>query len=197
MPSYGLCWFSSQQRNSWPLSFGRETSLHRVGHRIPPGSEHSRQSRASHSCDWPHFLGRDGHLGIAGQVAGKSSDTQCAFRKLWKKYGGVFVKRMCIELAMEAREGPDPEDKAEFHMAATGHLFEDVMATCHPPFNTQRTFPTALEGIRCRPHRRDLTSIFMTFGVADTICPLQLFRIVRSCRKCHPKTAEQLFVYRL
>ena len=66
-------------------------------------------------------------------MAGKSSDTQCAFRKLWKKYGGVFIKRMCIELAMEAREGPDPEGKAEFHMAATGHLFQDLMATCHPP----------------------------------------------------------------
>ena len=120
-------------------------------------------------------------------------------------------------------------------------------------FNTQWTFPTALEGIRCRPHRRDLTSMFMTIGGADTLCPLQLFRIVtffvalfrqrntralswpckpardrtlrtklgvsrqrlatssrsrhspgiaekfpvRSCRKFHPKTAEQLFVYRL
>ena len=198
---------------------------------------------------------------------------------------------MCIELAMEAREGPDPEDKAEFHMAATGHLFQNVMATCHPPGipdevtsgpydtfgrlhqqcvhdpwrcgstlassvlqchhlqhmcivlawearegpNTQgqagrfmaetgighvpmvltaittdgskvqgflatalRTDPTTVntqwgaqhdcmldstvylsgEGIRCRPHRRDLTSMFMTFGDVDKICPLQLFRIV-------------------
>ena len=40
---------------------------------------------------------------------------------------------MRIVLAMEAREGPDPEDKAEFLMAATGHLLEDLMATYHPP----------------------------------------------------------------
>ena len=39
-----------------------------------------------------------------------------------RKYGGVFLKRMCIELVMEAREGSDPEDKAEFHMAATPPL---------------------------------------------------------------------------
>ena len=67
--------------------------------------------------------------GIAGEVVEPSSNTQCAFRQLWKQYGGVFIKRMCIDLAMEAREGPDPEDKAGFHMVATGHLFEDLMAT--------------------------------------------------------------------
>ena len=43
------------------------------------------------------------------------------------------ARHMCIVLAMEAREGPDPEDKAEFLMAATGHLLEDLMATYHPP----------------------------------------------------------------
>ena len=42
-------------------------------------------------------------------------------------------KHMCIVLAMEAREGPDHEDKAEFLMAATDHLFEVLMATYHPP----------------------------------------------------------------
>ena len=54
--------------------------------------------------------------GIAGEVSETSSNNQCAFRLLWKKNGGVFIKRMFIELAMEAREGPDTEDKAEFHM---------------------------------------------------------------------------------
>ena len=40
---------------------------------------------------------------------------------------------MRIVLAMEAREGPNTQDKAERLMAATGHLFEDMMATYHPP----------------------------------------------------------------
>ena len=41
-------------------------------------------------------------------------------------------KHMLMVLAMDTREGPDPEDKAEFLMAATGHLLEDLMATYHP-----------------------------------------------------------------
>ena len=44
---------------------------------------------------------------------------------------------------MEAREGPDNEDKAEFLMAATGHLFEVLMATYHPP-----GFP---DEVACKP----------------------------------------------
>ena len=71
-----------------------------------------------------------------------------------RKYGGVFFKRMCIELAMEAREGSDPEDKAEFHMAATPPLLGlDV----HPVFlmrslanhPTPVGLPTALEEMWC------------------------------------------------
>ena len=100
-----------------------ETRPHDVGHGSTRGSDHSRWDWASHGGESPPLRGHHG----------TSSNTQCAFRQLWKKYGGVFIKLMCIELAMEAREGPDPEDKAEFHMAATGHLFEDLMATCHPP----------------------------------------------------------------
>ena len=38
-----------------------------------------------------------------------------------------------IVLAMEAREGPNTQDKGECLMAATGHLFEEMMATFHPP----------------------------------------------------------------
>ena len=48
------------------------------------GSEHSRQSRASHGGDW-----RVDHchlLGVAEQVAGNPSDTESAFRQLWEKY---------------------------------------------------------------------------------------------------------------
>ena len=40
---------------------------------------------------------------------------------------------MLMVLAMDTREGPDPEDKAEFLMAATVHLLEVLMASYHPP----------------------------------------------------------------
>ena len=43
-------------------SFGREIHPHSVVHRIPTGSEHSRQSRASHGDDWPLFRARDDSL---------------------------------------------------------------------------------------------------------------------------------------
>ena len=36
-------------------------------------------------------------------------------------------------LAMEARVGPNTQDRAEHLTAATGYLFEEVMATRHPP----------------------------------------------------------------
>ena len=38
---------------------------------------------------------------------------------------------MRIVFAKEAREVQNGEDKAEHPMAATGHLLEDMMATCH------------------------------------------------------------------
>ena len=53
------------------------------------------------------------------------------FEKLWKILAALpsAEKYMRIVLAMEAREGPNTQDKAERLMAATGHLFEDMMAT--------------------------------------------------------------------
>ena len=68
---------------------------------------------------------------------------------------------MRIVLALEAREGPNTQDKAERLLAAIGHLFEDMMATHHPlgfagkvagkAPNTQHPvgLPTALEEIWC------------------------------------------------
>ena len=38
---------------------------------------------------------------------------------------------MRIVLAMEAREGPNAEDKAERLMVTTGLIFEEMMATYH------------------------------------------------------------------
>ena len=64
---------------------------------------------------------------------------------------------------MEAREGPVPEDKDEFHIAATGHLLEGLMATCHPPSIPDEVackpshtsgLPTALEEICCLLHQQ-------------------------------------------
>ena len=42
-------------------------------------------------------------------------------------------KHVCIVLAIEAPVGPNTQDRAEHLTAATGHLFEDVMATDHLP----------------------------------------------------------------
>ena len=53
------------------------------------------------------------------------------------------------------------------------------MANYHPPgiaeevgctsSNTQWAFPTSLEETRCRPHWRDLTSMFMTIQTHSVI----------------------------
>ena len=72
------------------LSFGREIRAHCVGHGGPRGSEHSRQRRASHGGDWPPLRGGGG---LAGKVVGKSSNTQWAFRQLWKQYGVELYQR--------------------------------------------------------------------------------------------------------
>ena len=40
-------------------------------------------------------------------------------------------KHMCLVLALQARQGPNTQDKAERLMATTGHLFEEMMATYH------------------------------------------------------------------
>ena len=69
---------------------------------------------------------------------------------------------MLMVLAMDTREGPDPEDEAEFLMAATGHLLEDLMATYHPPGipDVVTSGPTtALDDFT--------SSVFMTLGAAD------------------------------
>ena len=41
-------------------------------------------------------------------------------------------KHKRIVLTIVGLEGPNTQDKVERVTAATGHLFEDVMATCHP-----------------------------------------------------------------
>ena len=38
-----------------------------------------------------------------------------------------------LVLAVNVRDGPNTQDRAEHLTAAPGHPFEDVMATCHPP----------------------------------------------------------------
>ena len=66
------------------------------------------------------------------------------------------------------------------------------MATYHPPHiaeevgctssNTPWAFPTSLEETSCRPHWRDLTSMFTTIGNADTFWRPQFFSTVTLCR---------------
>ena len=40
---------------------------------------------------------------------------------------------MCIVLALEARRGPNTQDQAGRLMEATGHHFEEVTTSYHPP----------------------------------------------------------------
>ena len=80
---------------------------------------------------------------------------------------------------MEAREGPNTQDQAGRLMVASGHLFEDVTATYHPPCidgevaetssNTQFAFRQHWKKYRVDCHRHDLSSVFMTVGDADTV----------------------------
>ena len=49
-----------------------------------------------------------------------------------RKYGGVFFKRMCIELAWRLARVRTLKTKPSFTWRQL-HLFEDLMATYHPP----------------------------------------------------------------
>ena len=152
----------SFSRERWqhrgPLSSRQRNKSARVGHRIPPGSKHSRQIRASHGSGLATLSGRDGHLSstcYAGDVAETPSNTQCACPTALEEMRWLCSsaeKSMCFELSLEAREGQNAQDKAERLMAATGHLLEDKMATCHPPGIAGEAaetvcLPTALEEI--------------------------------------------------
>ena len=51
----------------------------------------------------------------------------------------VGKKYMSIELAMEAGEGPNSQDKAQHIVAESRHLFADTRATYHPPGSANRS----------------------------------------------------------
>ena len=86
-------------------------------------------------------------------------------------YSLVAEKCTRIVLAMEAREGPNTRDKNECLMAATGHLFEEMMATFHPPgvaggwqarsSNVQRALRQLGKKNGVEHFQRDLSSVFM------------------------------------
>ena len=91
-------------------------------------------------------------------------------------------KYVRIVSAMEAREGPNTQDKAEQLMAVTCHLFEDMMATYHPPgevaeqsSNTQCAFRQFWKKYCVDLHQRDFSSVFITVGDADTLQHPQFF----------------------
>ena len=92
------------------------------------------QGRAEHLTAAPPFRFRDATChppGIAGDVAETSSNTQRAFRQLWKKYGGVFIGRE-THVHRVVPGGPRGSErsrqKAERLTAAPGHLVDDMIA---------------------------------------------------------------------
>ena len=92
--------------------------------------------------------------------------------------------------------GPNTRDKAERFMAATGHQLEDAMATYHPagvvgkaagkviqhavPHHCRRCGDTLASSAEL--HHRNLSSVFITVGVADTssVLPVVTFESQRS-----------------
>ena len=86
---------------------------------------------------------------------------------------------------MEAREGPNIEDRAERLVATTGHLFEDMMATCHrldiagmvagKSSYTQRAFRRLRKKYGVEVQQDHLSIVFMTVRHADKLWHPQFF----------------------
>ena len=82
-------------------TFGRETSLHRggqVAHVGPNTPDRAERLTAATGHPFEDVMATCHPPGIAGDDAETSSNTQCAFRQLLKKYGvdfrqSVFVGR--------------------------------------------------------------------------------------------------------
>jgi hypothetical protein len=92
---------------------------------------------------------------------------------------------MRVVLAMEGREGPSGQHKAERLMQKTRHLFSDIMAAYHPPnlsgelagksSNTQWAYRAALQHWRLELANVDASKVFLTVGDADTLWHPQFF----------------------
>ena len=70
---------------------------------------------------------------------------------------------MCLVLALEAGHCPNTQDQAGRLMAATGHLFEDVTASYHPPGVAGKAAGKIIQHPVGLP-----SSVFITVGDPDT-----------------------------
>ena len=89
-----------------------------------------------------------------------------------------------LGLAVEAREGPNTQDRARRLVVATGHLLNDVVATCHPPGFAGEVAETS-SNTQCasrqlwKKYGVDFTSsVLTTSGDADTPWHPQFFSAV-------------------
>ena len=93
-----------------------------------------------------------------------------------------------IVLTMEALECPNTQVQAEHLMAVSGHLFEDIMATFHPPgitgevacksSKTQWAFRQLWKKYGVELHQLDLGSVFPTVGDPDTLWHPQFLGVI-------------------
>jgi hypothetical protein len=91
----------------------------------------------------------------------------------------MALDRVHIVLAMEAREGPAGQEKAERLIQKGQHLFADIFATYHPEnlpgevagksSNTQFAYREALRRYGHILKGCDLSRVFLTVGDADTL----------------------------
>jgi hypothetical protein len=90
-----------------------------------------------------------------------------------------------VVLAMEAREGPSGQRKAERLIEKTSHLFAGMIATFHPAnlpgeiagksSNTQWGYREAMRSFAPLIARLDPSKVFLTVGDADTLWHPQFF----------------------
>ena len=85
------------------------------------------------SISWPSLLEEDPVAHFV--VLPNYQEDEAMFRETFENSCRSLSaeKHVRIVLAVEAREGPNTQDKADRLVAATCHLFEEVTATCHPP----------------------------------------------------------------
>eukprot|EP00403_Amphidinium_massartii_P032875 CAMPEP_0178438438 /NCGR_PEP_ID=MMETSP0689_2-20121128/35592_1 /TAXON_ID=160604 /ORGANISM="Amphidinium massartii, Strain CS-259" /LENGTH=634 /DNA_ID=CAMNT_0020060839 /DNA_START=270 /DNA_END=2174 /DNA_ORIENTATION=+ len=109
---------------------------------------------------------------------------------------GLSKEHINVVLAMESREGPEGERKAERLMASTSHLFLDICATYHPKelpgeiagksSNTQWAFKQALNRYAPQLAKCDPSRVFLTVGDADTLWHPQFFSALAYEALCTP-----------
>ena len=152
-------------RKPSPLSFCRETSPHCVGHSGPRASK-----------PWSSIFGRTRLCPELPLVI-----SAALFRQRNKG---------CIVLAIEARVGPSTQDRAEHLTAATGHPFEDLMATGHSPgmlemLRNYHSTHSVLSDSSGRNSVWNFTSVCSCFGEADTPSILSSVESQRLTEDCH------------